>query len=430
LSTRTQRRQATRSAVAANPLRSRFDAPWALRVAWALCFGATLLISRPLWLTDRDYPAVPVIGGLPQPPAPLDQLILIAVLAALAGTMVTPRPRRLIQGILAVTAVWLVLDQTRWQPYILTFVVAGVSLLIATAEAERRKWAMAPLQLALACTYLWSGAHKLNHTYVTAEFAQTASPLFRWTGFDPAGAASTVAAMALGTALAEIAVGAGLLLPRTRRVAVVGAVAMHAFILLMLGPLGRGVNAVVWPWNVFTAFAAWLLFWPAAAGGGFDGARRSWWRGVRQRSLAFAPRPVVIAWYAILVCFGLAPALSFAERWDASLSFQLYAGKQRQATIGYAAGQGAALPPAARRSVRIDGIVDLAHWSMEELGVTPVTEPRVVRAIGRSLARRAPDAYIRVILHGPPDLLTGTRSVREWSFDGPDAVPVEARPAR
>jgi hypothetical protein len=68
--------------------------------------------------------------------------------------------------------------------------------------------------------------------------------------------------------------------------------------------------------------------------------------------------------------------------------------------------------------------VDLAIWSMEEMRVTPVTEPRVVREIGRSLARRAPDAGIRAILHGPPHLLTGERSLMEWSYEGPRARPV------
>jgi hypothetical protein len=49
--------------------------------------------------------------------------------------------------------------------------------------------------------------------------------------------------------LAEAAIGVGLLFPRTRGVAWVGAVLMHALVLLSIGPVGRSYNAIVWPWN-------------------------------------------------------------------------------------------------------------------------------------------------------------------------------------
>jgi uncharacterized membrane protein YphA (DoxX/SURF4 family) len=395
-----------------------------LRAAWAVCFGATLLISRPLWLTARDYPHVPIIPDLPQPAEPLAQLLFWGALLALTAGVAAPRPDRSIGVVLAITAAWAVLDQTRWQPYILTYVAAGVSLLLAARSPTRDTSAFSPLQLALACTYVWSGLHKFNRTYAEYDFVYTAGPVFRWIGVDPADAPSAVAAAALTTAAVEVLVGIGLLVPRTRRVAVAGAVAIHAFILLMLGPLGRGTNVVVWPWNVFTGVAVVLLFWSAQSGNAFDAARRAWLAALRSGTVRFAAGPIAAAWWAVVLLFAIAPALSFAQWWDASLSFQLYAGKQRQATIGYAAGRADDLPPAARRAVRIDGVVDLAIWSMEEMRVTPVTEPRVVREIGRSLARRAPDAGIRAILHGPPHLLTGERSLMEWSYEGPRARPV------
>jgi uncharacterized membrane protein YphA (DoxX/SURF4 family) len=390
-----------------------------LRAVWAVCFGATLLISRPLWLTARDYPHVPIIPGLPQPLQPLAQLLFWVALLALAASALAPRPDRSIPVVLAITALWAVLDQTRWQPYILTYAIAGVALLLAVRSAPRDAWALAPLQLALACTYVWSGLHKFNRNYAEHDFASMAGPFFRWAGLDPKDTPGAVAAAALATAAVEVLVGIGLMVPRTRRAAVVGAVATHAFILLMLGPLGSGTNVVVWPWNVFTAFAVALLFWPTQSGRGLDAARRAWWSALRPGAARFAAPPVAAAWWVVVLLFGIAPALSLAQWWDASLSFQLYAGKQRQATISYAAARGDELPPAARRAVRIDGVLDLAVWSMEEMKVTPVTEPRVVREIGRSLARRAPDAWIRAILLGPPDVLTGERSVREWSYEAP-----------
>lgn len=424
--TRTQRRQRARTTPSPDRAPAAFPVERVLRAAWAACFAATLLISRPLWLTTRGYPHVPAIPGLPQPPEPLAQLLFWAALLALAASAFAVRPDRSIAVVLAISAAWAVLDQTRWQPYILTYAIAGVALLLAARSTARPSWAMAPLHLALACTYAWSGLHKFNRVYAESAFAYTAAPLFRWVGVDPAGAPRGVAAVALATAVVEVAVGIGLLLPRTRRAAVVCAVATHAFILLMIGPLGRGVNHVVWPWNVFTALAVVLLFWPAEQGRVLDDARRAWWTGLRSGTARFTAPPVAGAWWAVVALCAVAPALSLAQWWDASLSFQLYAGKQAQATISYAPGRADALPPAARQAVRIDGALDLADWSMDEMRVTPVTEPRVVRAVGQSLARRAPDAWIRATLHGPPAPLTGERSIREWSYEGPRALPVEA----
>lgn len=427
MASRTHRRQAERLARAPDSARSGLDAVRALRVVWALSLGATFLISRPLWLSGRDYPAVPVFDGLPQPPVPLDQAIFAAALMALAWAALTARARRPVQVVLGILAVWLVLDQTRWQPYIVIYAIAGIALLLS-ADRPQRGQGLAPLQLALACTYVWSGLHKLNHVYVTADFARTAAPLMRWVDFDPAGLPRVVAGLAIATAVLEVAVGVGLAFARTRRMAVVGAIATHGFILLMLSQLGSGWNVVVWPWNVFTAAAVWLLFRDPDTAAGFDRTARASFRAPRPDSPRFASRSLTAAWYAVLALCGVAPALSFAGLWDASLSFQLYAGKQPQAVIGYSAWHADPLPPAARGAVRLEGIVDLASWSMQEMRVVPVTEPRVVRAIGRSLARRAPDANVRAILHGPPHVLTGARTVREWRFEGPAALPVEVGP--
>ncbi|MBB4635030.1 hypothetical protein FHS01_001040 [Longimicrobium terrae] len=151
--TRAQRRQGARTPAPEPRAPHAAQTGRVLRAAWAASFGATLLISRPLWLTARDYPHVPVIPGLPQPPEPLAQLLFWAAVLALAASALATRglsirPDRPIAVVLAITALWAGLDQTRWQPYMLTYVIAGVGLLMAAQPAARPSWAMAPLQLA------------------------------------------------------------------------------------------------------------------------------------------------------------------------------------------------------------------------------------------------------------------------------------------
>jgi hypothetical protein len=407
---------------------------WWIRVILGFCFLAMLALSWRLWLSSgRDYPLVPVIDGLPQPPFPLDWVLLGGMAAALVGMSFARRPRPYAIAVLAIVAVWLPLDQTRWQPYVLTYLAGTVCVLLGGSSAVRApgdppsRWHMAPFQLSLCAIYFYSGAHKLNVRFLQNGFPSWMNPFTDRLGLDPDSIPRLLFWPGVAAAAGEAAMGLALLWPRTRRPAVVGLTLMHAYIMLVLGRMGLAGNSVVWPWNVMVVATLWLLFWPRGAGARLDGFTRAWWRGMRGRAAGAAavPRPLQLAWGGVIVLFGLLPALSFAELWDASLSFQLYAGKHRNVRIYYPPGQRAALPPAMLRFEHKPGEVSLTRWAMRELNVVPVMETRVVTHIGRELARRAPDADVRVVIAGPPAIVSGQRGYRSFAFQGPEKVPRE-----
>jgi hypothetical protein len=403
------------------------------RVSLGLCWLATLLMSHRAWISSgRDYPPVPVLDGLPQPPFPLDWLLFVAMAAALLGMSFARRPRPYLAAVLAISAVWMVLDQTRWQPYLLNYLAGAACLLVGEMRSVRAKgypaarWFMAPFQLSLCATWAYSGLHKLNVGYVERQFPMLVSPVLTKLGMAGATADHLLFWPGLASAALEAGLGVALLFPRTRRLAVLGLTGMHAFIMLLLGPLGYSVNSVVWPWNVAVVAALWLLFWPRAAGQRFDAFVRLGWRRLRGRGGEPAPRPLRLAWWAVIVFFALLPALSFAQLWPASLSFQMYAGKQRHAWIDYRVDQRASLPPAAVRAERRPGQLDLIRWSLRELNVFPVMDDRVLLRVGQSVARAAPGAEVHLVIAGSPALLTGRRHYRTFVFRGPDKVPTEA----
>ncbi|MBW3570560.1 MAG: HTTM domain-containing protein [Gemmatimonadetes bacterium] len=401
----------------------------------AFSFLASLALSMPLWLTRRDYPHVPVIEGLPQPPAPLDAILLAAIAVAVVGVAVLPRPRHFLQAVLVIGAVWALLDQNRWQPYFAWYLVGMLCLLLGersagTTEKTAPAWHMAPLQLMTCCMYTWSGVHKFNHRYLSTDFILTAKPLLGWLGTSAASLPPRgIAALAVASALLELGFGVLLAFPRFRRVGVVGLTLMHLFILLMIGPLGTGWNRVVWPWNVAAIAALWLLFWPRATGprlaAFLAGLRTPRGARVRRGAAKPAPRGIVYASLAVALVFGILPALSFAERWYASLSFQLYAGKERIALLYYDSGRPGAVPAAAARAARTPGQVNLAAWSIDELNAAPVLEERVLLSLARALARRAPDADVRLLIASPPSLVTGERKTRFFAFPAPALNPVD-----
>jgi hypothetical protein len=402
------------------------------RMALGLCFLSALLLSHRGWLSSgRDYPLVPVVDGLPQPPFPVDWALFVAMTAALLGMSFARRPRPYLVAVLAITGVWVILDQNRWQPYLLAYVAGTACLLVGEMPGVRgpaaspARWHMAPFQLALCATWAYAGLHKLNVTYLEQYLPRMMGPVVPLLGVEPGEVARVLFWPGLASAVLEMTMGLALLWPRTRRVGVVALTLMHVFLMLLLGPLGRSINRVVWPWNVAAVAALCLLFWPRSAGDRFDGFVRAWWLRLRGRGGEPAPRALRLAWWAAILFFVLLPPLSFVRMWDALLSAHLYSGKERGAWIMYAPEQRAALPAWAVRTERSAGQVNLIRWSMGELRLYPVLEPRVAKRIGREVARRAPGADVRLVIGEPPAILTGERRFRTFVFRGPDKVPVE-----
>ena len=401
------------------------------RAAVGLCYLGSLLLSHKAWLSSgRHYPLVPVVEGLPQPPFPLDWVLFGVMCAALLGMSFAPRPAPWLVTVLAITGVWLLLDQTRLQPYIQTYVAATVCLLVGEMREVRgagadRGWYLAPFQLALCATWAYAGLHKLNVAYPTEYFPTLVSPALVRLGMEPAEAVRALYWPAVASAILELLSGLALLAPRTRRPGVLALTGMHLFLLTLLGPLGYSYNQVVWPWNVVVLVALWLLFWPRRAGARFDAFLRGAWLRLRGRGGPAPPRPLRLAWLGVVLFFVLLPLLSFVGRWDALLSFHLYSGKERVVWIEYPAGQRGALPPAVVATERTRGQLTLIRWSMREMDVYPVMETRVVTRIGRELARRAPGVELRLMIGGEPAVLTGRRRYRAFVFRGADKVPVE-----
>ena len=136
--------------------------------------GGVLLAPR-LFLAARAYPRVPVLERWPLLPAPLDVLVLGALLAALIGVALAPRPR---WWAAAATGLVLVLgadDQSRWQPWFYQYAVMLATLALARDAGQTvRAW-----RVVLVGLYLWSGIQKLNVTFVTLLFPWLIEPLAR-----------------------------------------------------------------------------------------------------------------------------------------------------------------------------------------------------------------------------------------------------------
>jgi uncharacterized membrane protein YphA (DoxX/SURF4 family) len=357
------------------------------RIKLALTLGliAGFVLSPTLWLSSRVYPLTPVFHFLPPVPPPFDLVVLVAMVLLAVWAAAARRPFKPLAGLLAVAVAYATEDQSRWQPWFYQYVTMLAALLwwyARSDDAMRRERALAACRLIVAAVYFWSGLHKINPGFLHSAFPWMLEPLrLQW-----------LAPLAPAVPIVEAAIGAGLLIPKFRRTAVIGALAMHAFILASIGPLGRNFDQVVWPWNIAMACLVVLLFW-----------RPVW------EPKAAAPK------LAVVLC-AIMPALSFLGVWDNYLSFAMYSGNSNQAWIYMPASVADRLPDelqehTAENPSKVDTI-DITQWSYAELNVPPYAELRIYRNIGRKVCSAAGNPREMVmVVHTKSDLLHRRRQL-------------------
>jgi uncharacterized membrane protein YphA (DoxX/SURF4 family) len=363
----------------------------ASRVFWLkatiiLVFCVGLIMSSHLWIGPRTYPLAPVLSFLPSSIYPAD-LFLYGALFVLAGAiLVSARPQKFIFAFLGVVIVFCLLDQTRWQPWIYQFgfLLAALALFSWDSDdAEGREQALNIARLIVATTYIFSGLQKLNLNFINNDFPWIVEPI---TNAFPA-ARGPLYALGVAAPFIQVGFGVGLLTQKFRRISLILAISMHAFILVMFGPFGRDWNDVVWPWTAAMAGLDLLLFTSKQK----FSVREIFW-GSRH--------PYHIC---VLVLFAILPFLSFFNLWDSDLSSALYSGNLTEATI-YVGDEGRDSLPASIKAYLVHtspntSVLNIQRWAIEDLNVLPYPETRVYKKIAKDVCARSqlPADFVLVV---------------------------------
>ena len=379
--------------------------PWrrlhCVHVVTALAVLGLFLVTPRLWLTARPYPLIPVSPLLLPIPPPLDGLLFGLAIVLLVGSLVLPRRRGLLLAFLVTVGLLCLWDQSRWQPPMYHAIV--ILLLLSgrarySGRSEDDEWVTSVLAFTVAAVYVWSGLQKLNVTFVRLMFPWFLEP---FAGVLPPSMRTAMGQLGILVPFLEAGIGVALLSRRYRSLGIVGAAGLHLFVLLSLGPLGHRWDPAVWPWNVALIALVPLLF---------SGSTLTVVTVIRHLR---ARAPGV----AVLVLFGVMPALSFVDLWDSYLSWTLYSGNVRDAVIRV--GGSAQVPPSLQRFVRArrDGrVLDVFAWSVHTVGLEPYPEPRVYRALGRHVCRMVADtATVDLVIEGKPASLSGRREMTSYS---------------
>ena len=332
---------------------------------------ASFLISLPLWHTIRDYPVFPLFDSFVISSTPFDICYFVLFAGAWMGAIRT-RGANALWFFLAVFVSGLLVDQARWTPYHLQYVLFFLVIAIELSTRSKRfDLAASGLRLVLVCTYVWAGVHKLNLHYFQYTFSWFISPLverfsfldIKWFVF-----------LGVFSPFIEIVFGLGLFFKVSRKFSALILILMHVGILVCLGPLGHNYGAVVWPWNMLMIALLWVLS-----------------RGEVERDIVSLKR---VSHVLVLFIIGFLPSLSLLNRWDSNLSMHMYSGNtasmemfvKKDSVANWPKNLAPFLKPIKGNESEV--LFDHWMWSLSAIGNIPPIELRTYRKIAEYVCER------------------------------------------
>ncbi len=400
-------------------------------VAGLALFGATWR----LWTSQTEFPQVPLFGWAGSLPLFVDWLAFGVLLGSLAAAASKPDSRRSWMAIAVSLGVLMVLDQHRLQPW------AWQLLLMAIwwSSANVGEVSNLPCIALTISIYFWSAISKLDADFAASHGQTLIEALFRTVGINAANwPASAKSWLAFFLPVGELLVAIGLCWPRTRRLALIAATALHVGLILALGPLGLGHRSGVLLWNVAFIGHDWLLF----------GGRKLWGSGLGRSAsegvdsptsttpsqarfhVALSPRRgnnmpaqgVALGWHiaaplgrnhkhttskltlrvSLLAFVCVWPVTERWELCDRWLAWSVYSARSERVSVALTDEGLLHLPESARRCVT-DGELPLDRWSLTALDVPISPQLRFQFGIVEWLRRRCGEEnLVEVIVQRSP----------------------------
>jgi Methylamine utilisation protein MauE len=341
----------------------------------ALC-GSTLLmvtLSWPLWVDDADFPRVPFLAGLPVFPPWVSWLVLAGIVGTLAMATAGRLWRLMIRISLALLVFAILQDQNRFQPWAYQYAIIGLAMaFLSKARALRlARWYVLGLSFYSGLSKLdASFCRELGPTFLSAALGRFGLSTTNWPE-----SSRTLASLAMPAF--EIVVAFLLLFRSTRRIGLVGAIAQHSALVLVLGPWNLGHSTIVLVWNMALIVQDVLLFGPT------------------EIPPEIEPKTTVglivelIFWSAMILPIG--ERLGLCDAWP---GHALYASHAERSEVYVHEDDLDRFPDEIRRRLLpTDGVtpwrrLDLTGWSREVRGTPPYPSGRVGNAMAEFLESR------------------------------------------
>ncbi|MBI3521018.1 MAG: hypothetical protein HY062_16890 [Bacteroidetes bacterium] len=327
----------------------------------------SILLSYHLWAGERYFPKSSLFNGYTGVPAPYDYIHLVVLLGLLVASFVTQKKFPTI--VLILFSVYLCCDdQNRLQPWFYNYILILFILLFykhRVDEPNNYTTVFISLQILVALIYIFSGIQKLNSSFVPDTFQWMVS------AFDTILSKrqlNLVTKFGYIVPYFELSLGVLLLVKPLRFIIVPLVVLMHLFILIMLGPLGKDYNMVVWPWNLIMIVLVLLLFADIKQERFFD--------------ISFLFKG--ISFYIVITLMLIFPVFSLKNQYDSYLSSSLYSSNLNDCQLILSDKAYQKLPLYIRHFTNTSAdynILYIKRWAITELNVPCVPEYRIFKTV-------------------------------------------------
>lgn len=325
---------------------------------------STWLLSNKVWMTDRNFPMVPIFDGIPSLPSPIDYL-LYSVLIVIGIYQIMYLENKNTKIALVVLLGFLMLgDQMRWQPYNVQYMLMTIGLFF---YPKYKEGLLKTFQMMVIVFLIFSGIQELNSIFIEQIFPWLVGPLA-----DKFPAKVEPYILGGGYIFPFLSIGAGIALiyPKSRLYGMYLGIFIHVFYFYALSPIGNDWNHAILPYNAAMAFFTYLLFYKTQN----DFKSIFWSKDFRYQQVA------------VLFFAGL-PLLSFVGLYDKMQSFNTYSGKALYAKIYVTEELAERLPDGIKRYIYrpYDGepYIETTYWSADALKVSPYSEKRVYEQLER-----------------------------------------------
>lgn len=343
----------------------------AVRILAILSTLSMMLYAPDLWITTKDFPVIPLFDWIPIPTTPFDSIF--AGLFFVSQVVYIFKPKRWLGWVVLLLYLFLALvDQNRLQPYFYQSALTILAIVLYKEKTDSKK-ILFTIYLIFIATYFWSGVHKLNAIF----YEQWMHALLKHFSFIPE---VILQVLTYAVPWLEGILGVFLIFNKTRKVGVVGIVAMHSIIIIMLLYLGYGFNVI--PWNVQNILSVLILFWYLKTNAAFGFF-----------SQLISPQKIVILGFTFIL-----PLSNLFGGWDHLLSFSFFTSKLDYYYIQIDDSLKDKLPESAQKYYRTNEnmtVIYLNEWAGDINKVLLYPQPRVAKKVEQYVLSFAGDSTIK-----------------------------------
>lgn len=333
-------------------------------IKWIVLIGllVSVLLSYNLWAGQRWFPKAPLFWEYDVIKSPYDYIQLLILLALIVINIISRNKYFLF--FLVLFSVYLCADdQNRLQPWFFNYILILLVLLFYRQRVDAPNnytSIFISLQLLVALIYIYSGLQKINSHFIDDTYSWIIEPL---NSILSNRQMTLLLRLGHSVPVIEILLGLGLLIKPTRYITLPLIIMMHVIILILLGPMGKSYNSVIWPWNLTMIALNLVLYGNVERERFFDVA-------ILFRGVSF---------YIVITFMLIFPFFSFQNKYDSYLSSSLYSGNTHNCKIILSDKAYQALPYYIQNFATTNAnynMLNLKRWCMTELNAPCIPEKR------------------------------------------------------